>query len=100
MAGTYFVTGNDVTLRFEWTLPIVDALSIVGDCAEYLWNHGYGDHGTEEAPILFANITDQQKVDIVDRHFADVAVNAANTFKSQKAQEAARASEDAHKHSL
>ena len=100
MAGTYQVNGENVTLKFEWTLLIPDALSIVYDCAEYLWNVGYGDHGTQEMPILFIDLTDQQKVDIVDKHFADVAVNAANSQKVTRAMDIARQTEELTKHSM
>jgi len=100
MAGTYQVNGQNVTLKFEYTTTIAEALSIVGDCAEYLWDHGYGDHGTDDAPILFSDLTDQQKVNIVDRHIVRVVVDAANTFKSVKAQEVARLAEEANPHTL
>lgn len=100
MAGTYEVVGKNVILKFEYTTTIAEALSVVGDCSEYLWDHGYGDRGTEENPIRFEDLTDQQKVDIVDQHIVRVVVDAANTFKSQKAQDATRVAEEATKHTL
>jgi hypothetical protein len=100
MAGTYSVNGANVTLKFEYTTTIAEALSIVGDCAEYLWNHGYGDHGTDEVPIRLVDLTDQDKVNLVDQHIVRVVVDCANTHKSQKAQDAAREAEELTKHSL
>jgi hypothetical protein len=94
MAATFEVIGKNVILKFEWTIPVADALSIVGNSAEYLFGHGYGNHGDAEFPILFSDLDSQKQLDILYKHFADVAVNAAHTNKSLKAQEAARAAEE------
>jgi hypothetical protein len=100
MAGTYQVIGDNVTLKYEYTTTIAEALSIIGDCAKYLWCYGCGDHGTDDATILFADLTDQDKVNLVDQHIVRVVVDAANAFKSIKAQEAARLAEEANPHTL
>ena len=62
--------------------------------SEYLWNAGYGDHGTEEAPILFSDLTRKQRLDLVAAHLENVINDAARTFKSQQAQDEARTDAD------
>ena len=62
--------------------------------SEYLWNAGYGDHGTEEAPILFSSLTKKQRLDLVAAHLENVINDAARTFKSQQAQDEARTDAD------
>lgn len=100
MTGKFTVSGSNTTVEFSYTALTATIQSIVGGCAEYLWEHGYGDHGTSENPILFTSLSNQQKLDLVDAHVKNVIVDAANTQKSVKAQEAARVAEELSKHSL
>jgi hypothetical protein len=100
MAGTFTVNGANTTIKFEYTALTTTILSIVGSAAEYLWNHGYGDHGTVEIPILFTSLTNQEKLNLVDTHLKQVVIGLANTFKSVKAQDIARAVEEAAKYEL
>jgi hypothetical protein len=100
MTAKFTVSGASTTITFSYTALTGQIQSIVGGCAEYLWEHGYGDHGTEEIPILFASLTNQQKLDLVDEHLRRVVLDAANTQKSLRAQEAARTTEEASKYTL
>ena len=90
MAGTFLVDGINTTVTFEYAALTTTVQSVVGDAAEYLFDKGYGNHGTEEIPIVFADLTNQEKLDIVDAHVRSVILALANTHKSVKAQEAAR----------
>lgn len=96
----FTVNGSDTKITFEFTAPTNVIQSIVGGAAEYLWEHGIGDHGTEESPVLFADLTNQNKLDLVNQHIKDVIINCANTQKSVKAQETARIAEEQSKLSL
>ena len=100
MSSKFTVIGTDTKITFEWTALTSKIQSIVGDCAEYLWNHSYGNHGTTEAPILYSSLTNNQKLALVEARLKDVIINAANTFKSIKAQDAAREAEEAAKYEL
>ena len=100
MSSKFTVIGQETKITFEWTKPTTIIQLIVGDCAEYLWNHGYGDKGTEEAPILFSSLSNNQKLALVEAHLKDVIINASNTFKSNKAQTIAREAEEATKYEL
>ena len=100
MASKFTISGTETKITFEWTALTEKIVSIVGDCAEYLWEHGYGNHGTEEAPILFDDLNNNQKLALVEAHLKDVIINASNTFKSLEAQEAARLLEEENKYEL
>ena len=100
MPSKFTIIGTETKITFEWTALTAKIQSIVGDCAEYLWDHGYGDKGSEEAPIVFDDLTNVQKLALVEEHLKDVIINAANTFKSIKAQDAARLLEELNKYEL
>ena len=100
MTSKFTVIGTETKITFEWTKPTTIIQLIVGDCAEYLWNHGYGNHGTTEAPILYSSLSNNQKLALVEAHLKDVIINASNTFKSIKAQDAVRDAEELAKYEL
>ena len=100
MTATFTVLSGNTTMTFVYTAPTAMVQSIVGDCSEYLWNHGYGDHGTVDIPILFTALTNQQKLNLVDAYLKQCVVDAANAMKSNRAQDAARATQDASKYTL
>lgn len=100
MTGKFIVSGQNTTIAHSWTALTAVMQSIVGGAAEYFWNNGLGNHGTQETPILFSSLTNQQKLDILDEYFKRVALDAANTNKSIKAQEAARSAEKSTEFSL
>jgi len=100
MASSFQVIGQNTKVDFNYTAPTTQVISIVGGCAEYLWDKGWGNHGTEEAPILFSSLTNTQKLNIVDDYVKMCIIDAANTQKSIKAQDAARAAEEAAKYNL
>jgi len=90
MSGTFEVNGSDTTVRFEYTKPTTMVQAIIGDAAEYLFDHGKGDHGDEENPIVFADLTNQDKLDLVAANVPLVIINMAMTHKSQRDQKIAR----------
>jgi hypothetical protein len=100
MTAKFTVSGTSTTITFTYTALTTQIQSIVGGAAEYLWNVGYGNHGDAEKPILFTSLTNQQKLDLVDEHLKRVVLDAANTQKSVKAQEAARTVEKASEFAL
>ena len=58
-------TNGDTTLKLEFTFPTATMLKYATAWAKYDWNHGYGDHGTEEEPIEFDSLTNQEKINII-----------------------------------
>lgn len=100
MAGTFIVNGTSTTIAFTYTAPTTTVLAIVPAAAHYLWDHGYGDHGTEEIPIEFADLTNQQKLNLVDAYIRQTIIDLANTYKSIAAQDAARLTEEENEYTL
>jgi len=100
MAATFIVSGANTTINFEYTAPTTAVLAIVPAAAHYLWDHGYGDHGTEEEPIGFGDLTNQQKLDVVDAYIRQTIIDLANTYKSVAAQDAARIIEQESEYTL
>lgn len=95
MTATFSASAGNTTMTFVYTAPTAKVQSVVGDCAEYLFNHGYGTEGA-----TFASLTNQQKLNLVDTYLKQVIIDAANALKSNKAQDAARVTEDAAKYTL
>lgn len=81
---TFNVDGLNTTLSFEYTATTAKIQDLIGDCSEALFDRGRGDRGTEKAPIVFADLTNQDKLDIVDDYIKDVIVNMANAKKLSK----------------
>ena len=86
-----------LTVAFTYTAASQRVQDTLGDCAHYLWSHGKGDHGTEEEPISFDDLTSAQKLALVDQHVKRVIIDAAHAYHSNAAQDAARATAEAEK---
>lgn len=86
MAGTFEVSGTDLTIEFSYTGNLEKVQEIVTDAAHYLFEHG----GTEEEPVVFDSLSNQEKLDLVDEHVKRVILDMANSYKSNAAQIAAR----------
>lgn len=93
MAGSFVVDGSDVTITFEYTTNQTKAQSIIGDSAHYLWDKGFGDHGTDKEPVFFDDLTNQQKLNVVDEYVKKSILDTSNTYKSVEAQNLARETE-------
>ena len=100
MTAKFTVSGADTTITFTYTATTAKMQAVIGDCSEYLWDHGYGNHGTMEAPELYSALTNNQKLALVDTHIRRVILDAANTNKSLKAQTVARDAEELAKHDM
>ena len=93
-----YVSGTPEIARFDFTRSnnagVDKTQRRVDMAAEYLWNCGYGDHGTFKAPILFSSLTKKQRLELVASHLERVINDAARSFKSNQAQDTARHSSD------
>lgn len=100
MNSTFEVLNGNTKIIFDVTAPTTTVQDVVGDAAEYLWEHGNGDHGTIESPIDFSDLTNQQKLDLVADHIQQVILDLANVFKSNLAQQTARDLEAANEYTF
>ena len=82
--------GGNRTLTYEKTAPSDKILNVLDDCVHYLFDHGYGDHGTEEEPRTYADQTTPDKLDMLDKHLTRVLMEAAGAFHVNDAIEVAR----------
>ena len=98
MIGTFEVLNGTTKVTFEVTANTTLVINVVGHTAEYLWNIGYGDSCTDDEPILFVNLSNQDKLDLVADHLQKVILDLANSFKSELAQEQARDYEEANQY--
>lgn len=89
MAGTFEVNGTQLAIEFSYTGNLNKVQEIVTDAAHYLFEHG-GNQGTEEEPIVFDDLNNQEKLDLVDAYVKRVILDMANSYKSNAAQKAAR----------
>ena len=64
MPASISVNGSTSTITISITSTTDNIQMIFGTVCKYLWNDGYGDHGTDENPIQYASLTNQQKLDI------------------------------------
>lgn len=52
MISKFTISGQQTEISFKASALTTLIQSIVGSASKYLFNHGYGDHGTEEASKL------------------------------------------------
>jgi hypothetical protein len=100
MTAKFIVSEQNTTITFEYTAITDKMIYVISDCSEYLWNLGYGDHGTIDKPKLFSSLTNQQKLGLVDTHLRLVVLDAANANKIARAQAVVRATEESTKYSV
>jgi len=76
MAAKFTVQGTNLLIEMDWLGTLESIQRVVQNAAAYLFDKGFGNHGTEEEPRVFADLTPQEWLDIVYNHFTTVAVNA------------------------
>lgn len=90
MAITKSVSNGNTTITLTYTALTGKIEATLTDAAHYLFDHGFGDHGTEETPRTFEDLTVAEIGAIVDAYVKKVIVDAAKTFSSNDAQNTAR----------
>ena len=89
MAVTYTANGGITTVKHEFKGATTKLKKAYNSASHYLFDHGKGDHGTEESPIVFDDLTDQDKADIVHAHLMQVVKDAAKTYLITNAKDTA-----------
>ncbi len=55
-----------VTLTVTWpNVPVEKAQNVINAASNRLWLEGWGDHGTEEEPREFSDLSNQERLDIL-----------------------------------
>lgn len=76
---TINVTRNNgtSTVTLEYTANTAKINGILLNAAMELWDRGLGDHGPEESPIEFNDLTNQEKLDLIDSYVKRVVQDLA-----------------------
>ena len=82
--------GGNRTLTYTKTAPSDKILNVLDDAVHYLFNHGYGDHGTEEVPRTYEDQSITEKAQMLDEHLTRVIREAAESYHVNDAIEVAR----------
>lgn len=75
-----------------------EQLQSILDCAAALYQRGLGDHGSEDAPVTFGNLSDDDKLSIVDGYLSDTVRGIANSWIGEREIQKQQASIDALKY--
>lgn len=80
-------SNGNTTVTITYTALTQKVTDTLTDCAHYLWDHGFGDHGVG---VTFESLTNAQKLSLVDDYVKKVVVDSAKTYHSVSAQDTAR----------
>lgn len=83
-------TNGNRTITFSKTVESTKLLDTADKAGRYLFSVGYGDHGTPDQPKTFDDLTNAEKLAILDAYIATILRDAARTWHIQEAIEAAR----------
>jgi len=98
MTANFEVVNGKLKVVFWYQADLAKTQAILEDAAEYLWNSVYGEYDEEGNLLPFADLSNQEKLNLVDRHVRQVIIDLANSFKSTEAQRIARETEAAIPH--
>ncbi len=90
MTGSITVKNGNATLKFEYSSSTEKMNNRAGDAVHELWDRGQGNHGTEEEPIEWDDLSVQDKVDILDEYINTVIKNMAKQYHGSAAAKAGR----------
>lgn len=78
---TVTITGSGANRTITWSKTKPAAIVLNGSdlAAQYFFSVGYGDHGTPEAPRTYNDLTNAEKLAILDQHLSRVVKDAAWT---------------------
>jgi hypothetical protein len=65
MAVIYSQEGEVAIIRHTFSGNATKIRAGYNEAARWLWDRGYGDHGTEILPILWSDLSNQDKLDLV-----------------------------------
>ena len=95
MAGKFIIKDEKTTMAFTQTAVTAKILAIVDAAAHHFYMGGLAlefSQGTEDIPsqpVPYENLTDQQKLDIVDAYIKRIIKDAARAYKVEIATQAA-----------
>lgn len=91
MTTTFKQSGANGILTMQYTAPLATIAAVMDDACHALWDRGMGEHGTEDNPITYAQLTLAQKEAVIDTYTAQVYLGLAKQYKSDLDAQSARA---------
>ena len=96
MAGKFVVDGDQTTVSFTWTALTTKILATVNDAVGYLYPAIFGEVlDGEGKPIPFAELTNQQKLNVLDAWLLKGILDLAKEHNRNAAIAEAREAADA-----
>ena len=80
MPVTFTTNAPNSTVSFAYTAPTLKLKAVLEDAAHKLFNMGRGDHGTKESPIVWGDLADQEKLNILQKHIKDIVSGMAKQY--------------------
>jgi hypothetical protein len=98
MIDAKYVVGTPTIARFDFTRGNTlndKTQKRIELAAECFWNMGYGEHGTDAAPVLFSSLTRKQLLEVVADRLEHEINSAAKNYLIEKRQQEAAIQADA-----
>ena len=89
MTATFSTSGGNTTIDASWTAPTAKLQLVIDKFGKQKFLRGLGDHGTEETPIIFADLSWQKKLDIWFNYVTMMTLNDAKAFALEELKDAA-----------
>lgn len=92
MSAHFVRTNGNVNLVHEFEEASELPVTTVEDCSHALWNRGMGDHGTEEEPIFWDDLTEDDMLAIQHIYLRQTMMGLAEEYQREIFDEVAKAS--------
>jgi len=82
------VIDTDLEITLKRTLPLAVGQTTLDSAAHLFWDRGFGEHGEG---VVYADLTNQQKLDILEAYWVRVTLDAAKGYNIDSASREATA---------
>lgn len=83
-------SNGNITVTLTYTAAAQKVTDTLDNAAQYLFGRGFGDHGTEETPREYSDLSNSEKLDIIDEYVKKTIIDAARTHRVNSAVDAER----------
>ncbi len=90
MSATFKVVGNQTQVDASWIASTPKMQNTVGFFAQQQFDRGQGDHGTEEEPRTFDDLSWQEKLDIWFDYVTTMSLNDSKAYRLELSNKATR----------
>jgi hypothetical protein len=87
------ITSGNRTITYAKTAPSAKMLDLGEKAAQRIWNMGFGEHGTFESPVLFSQLSNAQKMVVLDEYLTHILRQAAHEQEREDYERAFAASD-------